>query len=179
MKLVSLFCFIATVVFAQDAVKRPSVPSDSTLAAPTSQIAAWYRYAVYVEGKLAAAQAEIDQLKSSGTVDAGDVNTRLAQIEAKLNFISSSLRVERVLVAPTQDKVTITWQHDGQGITGFVIERSTNGKDFVEVGRVGVADRVFRQLNVPAGTYWYRVRAFNGTVLSDASNIVSIEFGGS
>jgi hypothetical protein len=32
---------------------RPKTPTDATLAAPTSQIAAWYRYAVSLEATLA------------------------------------------------------------------------------------------------------------------------------
>ena len=55
------FLFLSLPVRAADAT-RPAVPSATTLAAPTSQIAAWYRYAVAQEQLVAARDAEIASL---------------------------------------------------------------------------------------------------------------------
>jgi hypothetical protein len=53
--LMAFLCFVAASLSAQE--PRPKTPTDTTLAAPTSQIAAWYRYAVSLETKLAATAA--------------------------------------------------------------------------------------------------------------------------
>jgi hypothetical protein len=59
MKTALLFLLLTTALCAQE--PRPKTPTDSTLAAPTSQIAAWYRYAVYLESTVATLIAERDK----------------------------------------------------------------------------------------------------------------------
>lgn len=57
--------FAISIAFAQDppaAVKRPSVPGASTLNSPTSQIAAWYRYSVYVEERVTLLEKKVADL---------------------------------------------------------------------------------------------------------------------
>jgi hypothetical protein len=69
---------------AQEPVKRPAVPSTSTLNSPTSQIAAWYKYAVYCESVIATRDAQlqaaqIDSAKIAAILDA------ITAIDAKIS----------------------------------------------------------------------------------------------
>ena len=54
-----IFLLLTAALGAQE--PRPKTPTDSTLAAPTSQIAAWYRYAVHLEATIATLLIERDK----------------------------------------------------------------------------------------------------------------------
>ena len=76
MKAAIIFLLCAVTAFAQE-VKRPSVPSATTLASPTSQIAAWYRWAVAKEAEIAALKA----LPPPPTVDLAPVLAGIAELK--------------------------------------------------------------------------------------------------
>jgi hypothetical protein len=59
MRTTLIFLLLTAALRAQE--PRPKTPTDSTLAAPTSQIAAWYRYAVYLEATIATLLIERDK----------------------------------------------------------------------------------------------------------------------
>ncbi|PTL81493.1 glycoside hydrolase family 44 protein [Vitiosangium sp. GDMCC 1.1324] len=69
--------------------------------------------------------------------------------------------------------VTLRWTDNSQGEEGFIIERSpeTWPFDFQEVGRVGPNVTTFVNRQVPQGSYFYRARAYQGTVFSGYSNM--------
>lgn len=100
---------IALPYLAAQVVTRPSTPSATTLASPTSQIAAWYRYAVYLEGKLAAAKPEPSLQSISDKIDA----------LAARPGISVSIQNSKVSLTATAegtDPITFTWFKDGTQI---------------------------------------------------------------
>ncbi|WP_239576451.1 glycoside hydrolase family 44 protein [Archangium primigenium] len=68
--------------------------------------------------------------------------------------------------------VTLRWTDNSSTEDGFILERSpgTWPQQFVEVGRVGVNVTSFVDKNLAPGTYAYRVRAYQGGDVSEASN---------
>jgi subtilisin family serine protease len=69
--------------------------------------------------------------------------------------------------------IKVTWVDTSSTESGFKIERSLDGVTFNAASYVGAnATSVTVNSLTPATTYWFRVRAYDGTVYGDASNTV-------
>ena len=79
------------------------------------------------------------------------------------------------LVATSGAKqINLTWSFAGSGISGFKIERSTNGKSYSQIATVGAATTSYLDTGLRSGRkYYYRVRAYTGSTNSGYSNIAS------
>jgi photosystem II stability/assembly factor-like uncharacterized protein len=76
------------------------------------------------------------------------------------------------LVAQVNDKnVTLTWRDNSSNENGFTIERS-NGGAFERIDFVSTNVQTFTDTDLAAGTYTYRVRAYDSDKYSDYSNSV-------
>ncbi|MDQ3488352.1 MAG: right-handed parallel beta-helix repeat-containing protein [Acidobacteriota bacterium] len=76
--------------------------------------------------------------------------------------------------AVTITRIDLAWRDNSDGETGFAVERSIDGKTFVQVATVGAGlvnymDTGLRQNRI----YHYRVRAFNTAGSSAFSNVVT------
>lgn len=103
---------------------------------------------------------------------------------------SSSASTNEVLIPPSELKVEptdsttvvdISWKDNSNDEEKFVLERSINENDFVNVTSINVVkDAVsYSDSELEAGsTYWYRIKAIKGTLSSSYSNpdSASIEF---
>ena len=77
--------------------------------------------------------------------------------------------LKAILVLPTS--AFITWKDASTNETGFVVERSLDGKTFVPVGTTAANVRLFQVTGLKRKTtYWFRVKAMNGSVPSGYSN---------
>lgn len=70
--------------------------------------------------------------------------------------------------------LTLTWVDNSDNEDGFIIERSTNRTDFVEIARVGVDVETYTDTEISFNTdYWYRVAAYNEAGTSGFTNIAN------
>jgi regulation of enolase protein 1 (concanavalin A-like superfamily) len=70
-------------------------------------------------------------------------------------------------VAPSQTRVDVSWVDTVSNENGFVIERSTDGANYAQVGTVAANATTYPDLSAqPSTAYWYRVRAFAGAAQS-------------
>ena len=70
-------------------------------------------------------------------------------------------------VARYMPHVVVAWQHDGEGVARFEVERSTAGGAFKRIGTPGRETRTFRDpTSRPGVTYVYRVRAIGTDAVS-------------
>jgi subtilisin family serine protease len=77
--------------------------------------------------------------------------------------------------APSNTNVFLSWTDTSGSESGFRIERKTMGTDFAEIATVGANITSYNDPTVIGTTrYFYRVRAFNATGVSEYSNEVSI-----
>jgi hypothetical protein len=83
-------------LFAQEPVQRPKTPSTTTLNSPTSQIAAWYNYAVYCESVIATRDAQLQ----AAQIDSAKIAAILAGITAIDAKISAPPPVNETPSAP-------------------------------------------------------------------------------
>ncbi|GAA4441922.1 hypothetical protein GCM10023091_27850 [Ravibacter arvi] len=75
-------------------------------------------------------------------------------------------------VAVSSSQINLTWKDNSGNETGFEIERSTDGKNFVKTGDAGANAVAFQQSGLaPATRYWFRVRSRNSRGGSSYSNI--------
>ena len=72
-------------------------------------------------------------------------------------------------------RVDLSWTDNSGNESGFRIERSSNGSTFAQIGTVAANVRTYQNTGLTRGnTYWYRVRAYNGTGDSPYTNTVSV-----
>lgn len=78
--------------------------------------------------------------------------------------------------ATTTSTVRLEWQDNSSTETLFSIERSTTSatSGFSEIDTVAADTTQYDDTGLAANTYWYRVRAYDGSVYSDYSNVVEI-----
>lgn len=77
-----------------------------------------------------------------------------------------------VLTSGQAAQLRVQWDDNSSVETGFVIERTSDGHHFAEVGSVPANVTTFIDTNVaPATAYWYRVTAHTASERSVASNV--------
>jgi titin len=68
-------------------------------------------------------------------------------------------------------QINLTWGDNSSDEDGFTIERSTDGASFAPIAAVAANVTSYSSTNLTAATgYWFRVRAFRGTLSSAYSN---------
>ncbi|WP_304235273.1 T9SS type A sorting domain-containing protein [Jiulongibacter sediminis] len=73
--------------------------------------------------------------------------------------------------------VNLSWLDDSQRESGFIVERSTDGSTWTEIGTTGRNVTKFTDSDVTSGnTYWYRVKATNDVGTSDPSETAEVEY---
>lgn len=71
--------------------------------------------------------------------------------------------------------IALNWTDNASNETGFVIERSSNGTSYTSIGSVGANVTSFNNASGLSADskYFYRVRAVNGAVASNNSNVAN------
>lgn len=151
-----LFCCLNFSLSAQ-AVERPKVPADTVLASKTSQIAAWYRYAVYVEGLLAAEKA--------GKNDVSQNTLILAKLNTIEQYMKFSIRVQTII----KTNLVLNWIDNSDNEAGFIVERSSNGINFITIATVSPNITTYTDIGLDVGIYYYRVSSYNTTGTSTST----------
>jgi C1A family cysteine protease len=78
------------------------------------------------------------------------------------------------LAVASQTQINLTWKDNASNESGYYIERKAGTGAYAQVGSVGANVVVFTDKNLTANTqYYYRVRAWAGTLYSDYSNEAS------
>ena len=76
--------------------------------------------------------------------------------------------------AISSSRIALSWTDNSNNEGGFQIQRSNNGVNFTLIATVGANVTTYRDNGLTAGTtYYYRVRAFNSSGNSAASNVAS------
>jgi len=179
--LISFFVVaLASVLLAQvtsiTPVPRPAYPAQSAWDAKNSQIIAWHLYAVYQEKLVAQAQQERDlalQELAALKENQNNTNTDLQTVLRKIDSLYTYLKLESVSVRSVPSSVTLTWSDNSSNETGFKIERSNDGENFVVIGTTSANINTFIDTNIGVGTYWYRVFAYNSSGNSAPTNTVA------
>jgi hypothetical protein len=77
----------------------------------------------------------------------------------------------------TTSSVTINWVSNSFDETGFLVQRSSDGANYVTVATVSPGTTSYTDVSLGAGTYYYRVRAFNDNGNSGYTNVDSVIVG--
>jgi hypothetical protein len=126
----------------------------------------------------------------SGTVNTGGMYTAptsgagSATVQAVANALSGSASItygtipaapsNLAVTSATRSRVSLSWVDNSTNETGFVIQRSTNGNNWTQVGTVGAGVTTFTDNTVSKNrTYSYRVYAYNSLGNSAYSNTVT------
>ena len=76
--------------------------------------------------------------------------------------------------ALSRSQIRLNWTDNSSNESGFQIERSTNGTTFTQIATVGAGVKTYTSTGLQSNrTYWFRVRAYNGTGNSAYSNTAS------
>lgn len=112
----------------------------------------------------------------NGALQSGYSNTASITISQSRPSAPSNLNG----ILQSGPSVNLTWTDNSSDETGFTIERSTDGANFATINGVSSkagtgSTAAYTDAAVQAGTsYYYRVKAMNGTVSSDYSNTITI-----
>jgi hypothetical protein len=74
----------------------------------------------------------------------------------------------------TRNDITITWVTNSFNETGFEVWRSTDGTTFTQIATLPPNSMSFTDSKLGAGTYFYKVRAFNANGESNFTNVDSV-----
>jgi hypothetical protein len=132
---------------------------------------------------IAMARDLANNLLVAGTSDSGSQNGR--EDIVTLKFANGSAPAPQPPAAPsglaamtiTGSSVGLQWQDNSSNETGFRIERCSGAgcTNFAQVAQVGAGTTSFSSTGLSKNTrYSFRVRAFNATGTSGASNVVSV-----
>ena len=79
-----------------------------------------------------------------------------------------------VATAVSSSQINLSWTDNSNNETGFKVERSPNGTSFSQIALRGANVTTFSNTGLAASTtYYYRVRAYNGSGNSAYSNIAT------
>jgi hypothetical protein len=79
-------------------------------------------------------------------------------------------------------QVALSWRDNANNETGFVVQRSTDGVSYTQIGTANTVGGVGGNRNytdttaAPGKTYYYRVYAVNGVSFSPASNVITVVY---
>jgi acid phosphatase type 7 len=92
--------------------------------------------------------------------------------DATTQGVSLSAPSGLTAVAVAKTRINLAWTDNSTNETGFKIERSTNGTSFTQIATVAANVQSYASTGLKgARKYYYRVRAYNGTVNSAYSNV--------
>jgi hypothetical protein len=134
---------------------------------PTEKIATAFNGLSFIKGSTST--LEIGAVYSSGSK-----GVRLSRLATVIAYTPLSAPANLMALA-SSTMVTVLWTDTSSNEAGFIIQRGTDGVNFSQIAVVG-ADRTYYSdaSSKSAGTYYYRVRAYNAGGNSDFSNIASI-----
>jgi hypothetical protein len=87
----------------------------------------------------------------------------------------SNLKVASVVPNDAnRNNITITWVTNSYNETGYEVWRSTDGTNFTKIATLPANSMSFTDTKLGAGTYYYKVRAFNANGDSNFTNVDSV-----
>lgn len=95
-----------------------------------------------------------------GVYSAGNRGVRLSQITTQITYTPLATP-SGLSSSATGSSVTLNWSDNSSNEDGFEIERSDNGGTFNQIASVSANTNSYPDSNLSAGTYTYRVRAYN------------------
>ncbi len=76
--------------------------------------------------------------------------------------------------AVAKNRINLAWTDNSTNETGFKIERSVDGVAFTQIATVAANAKTYSSTGLKANKqYWYRVRAYSGTLNSAYSNVAT------
>jgi hypothetical protein len=76
--------------------------------------------------------------------------------------------------AASSSQINLSWTDNATNATGYSVERSMDGATWGQVASLGATNTAYSDTGLTSGSsYYYRVRAFDGTIASSYSNQAS------
>jgi hypothetical protein len=117
------------------------------------------------------------------TAPSSGTGTATVQVAGSGLSATASVTVGSVPAAPSNltatavssRQVNLTWTDNANNESGYIIQRSTNGSSWTQIGKVGAGVTTFSDTTVSKRkTYYYRVCAYNGIGNSGYSNAAKV-----
>ncbi|PKQ69290.1 fibronectin type III domain-containing protein [Raineya orbicola] len=105
----------------------------------------------------------------------GPTNSSYSNVANARTFVVLNAPTTLTATAASTTQINLTWVDNATNETGYKVERSTDGINFTEIASSLPANSTSYASNglTPGTLYFFRVRAFNGSVNSPYSNTAS------
>ncbi|MCU0438611.1 MAG: fibronectin type III domain-containing protein [Raineya sp.] len=102
----------------------------------------------------------------------GAVDSPYSNVTQATTFVVITAPTTLTATATSATSINLTWTDNSTNETGYKVERSTDGLIFTEIASSLPANsNIYSDASLSSGIlYFYRVRAFNGTIFSNYSN---------
>lgn len=116
--------------------------------------------------KNASTTLEVGAIRVSGTTGA-----RLSRMATVITYITTPPTPSNVAsTATSSTAVGVTWSSSSSDVSGFSLEKSTDGVNFNFLATTTSFARGYTDSGLSAGTYYYKLRAFNALGYSSYSS---------
>jgi hypothetical protein len=122
--------------------------------------------------KNASTTLEVGAVLASGAT----TGARLSQMATVITYVSSAPSVPVNFVSTstsTPGIITLSWSVTSPDQDGFSIERSTDGATFTVLATTTAFSRSYINSGLSSGTYYYKIRAYNGLGFSQYATTVT------
>jgi len=102
----------------------------------------------------------------------GSVDSPYSNVADATTFIVVAAPTSLTATAASPSQINLAWTDNATNEVGYKVERSTDGSTFTEIADLPANSTSFANTGLPSGTlYFYRVRAYNGSIFSGYSNV--------
>jgi PKD repeat protein len=102
----------------------------------------------------------------------GTTNSPYSNVADATTFIVIPAPTTLVATAASASQINLTWNDVATNEAGYKVERSPNGINFTEIADLPANSSTYSNIGLASGIlYFYRVRAYNGSIFSSYSNV--------
>lgn len=112
-------------------------------------------------------------LEAGAVLVSGTIGARLSRLATVITYVTAPVTPTNVTSSASSTGIAITWSTTSSNQDFFSIERSTDGVNFSVATTTPGFYRLYQDLGLTSGTYYYKLRAHNALGYSGYSSTTS------
>jgi hypothetical protein len=112
-------------------------------------------------------------LEVGAVLNSGASGARLSRIQTVITYVTDPVVPTNVVSVASSTGIALTWSSSSSDQDSFSIEKSTDGINFSVASTTGGTTRLYKDLGLAPGTYYYKIRSHNAIGYSGYSSTTS------